>query len=90
MEYEYLFDAFSLWTARIITGVAILMALGLLGIGVANFTLFLLKLFKGNNRKTTQRQREMLQYVGMYFALWQTFVTNKSERLDATKTRFVE
>jgi len=51
MEYEYLFDAFSLWTARIITGVAILMALGLLGIGVANFTLFIIKLFKGNNRQ---------------------------------------
>ena len=49
MEYEYLFDAFSLWTARIITGVAILMALGLLGIGVANFFMFIYKKFKRNN-----------------------------------------
>ena len=49
MEYEYLFDALSLWTARIITGVAIIMALGLLGIGIANFTLFIYKKFKGNN-----------------------------------------
>ena len=49
MEYEYLFDAFSLWTARIITGVAILMALGLLGIGVANFFLFIYKKFNGDN-----------------------------------------
>ena len=87
---EYFFDAFSLWTARIITGVAILMALGLLGIGVANFTLFIIKLFKGNNGQATQRLREMLLHLGMYFALWWSFVTNKSERIDVTNSRFVE
>ena len=48
---EYIFDVLSLWTARIITGVAILIALGLLGTGVANFTLFIYKKFKGNNRQ---------------------------------------
>ena len=42
---EYIFDVLSLWTARIITCVAILMALALLGIGVANFTMFIYKKF---------------------------------------------
>jgi len=42
---EYIFDVLSLLTARIITGVAILMALALLGIGVANLTMFIYKKF---------------------------------------------
>ena len=50
---EYYFDVFSLWTARIITGAAIIMALGLLGIGVANLSLFIFKLLKGNNKQAT-------------------------------------
>ena len=40
---EYIFDAFSLWTARIITGIAIIIALGMLVIGVANVFLYISK-----------------------------------------------
>ena len=46
---EYIFDAFLLWAGRLIFVGAILMALALLGTGVANLSLFLYELFKGNS-----------------------------------------
>jgi len=50
---EYIFDAFFLWTGRLVFIGAILMALAYLGTGVANLSLFIVKLFKGNNRQAT-------------------------------------
>ena len=66
---EYVFDAFTLWAGRLVFLGAILLALVFIGIGVANLSIYLMKLFKGNNRQATQLQREMFQHMGMYFAL---------------------
>lgn len=46
---EYIFDVFSLWAGRLIFGGAVLMALAFLAIGVANLSMFIYNLFKGNN-----------------------------------------
>ena len=50
---EYLFDAFALWAGRLVFLGAILLALVFVGIGVANLSMYLMKLFKGNNRQAT-------------------------------------
>jgi len=46
---EYIFDTLFLWTGRLVFIGTILMALAFLGTGVANLSLFIIKLFKGNN-----------------------------------------
>ena len=46
---EYLFDALTLWTGRLVFLGAILLALVFFGIGVANLSMFIYNLFKGNN-----------------------------------------
>ena len=50
---EYVFDAFTLWAGRLVFLGAILLALVFFGVGVANLSIYLMKLFKGNNRQTT-------------------------------------
>ena len=50
---EYLFDALSLWAGRLVFGGAILLTLVFFGIGIANLSMFVMKLFKGNHRQAT-------------------------------------
>ena len=58
---EYLFDALTLWAGRFVFGGAILLALVFLGIGIANLSMFLIKLLTGNNRQATYLEREIFQ-----------------------------
>ena len=50
---EYGFDALTLWAGRLVFLGAILLALVFVGVGVANLSMYLMKLFKGNNRQAT-------------------------------------